>query len=1040
MCHVKRWAGRVAISTAVFASSGSLGFAQVSGAWIGPQDATWGTASNWTSNPLIPSAGGTAHFDAIVGQLRGPWLVVKAPVDIGRLEFGDIVNTTRITSDPGMLKLVGPAEVFTSRTTVNGGGQLDTDEGPFLIGVGGTAGLMKRGPGLLALRDNVYTGDTIVREGGISLWNDAGLGAAGGGRLILDGGVVSGPPGVSDFSVSHPIVLEGTGGTFSPWNRFTLAGTVSGAGAFNVRTVSGINGVFLTAANTYTGSTNIAGNIVLRGGGSILGTSGISLTSGLISLDSRTSTLAVNRIGDNAPITIHTGTLELLGSPTISINEQVGTISVTRFAGIRAASVSSTIAAVLTAEALVRAPNSFVAFSLGSFSNNSQIRFNKAPALTGGGGALGTPTVSIMPYARANLVLCTYDPAVGVRALNDAEFESSIGAAAPDRNLRLDAPAPLSAPLAVNSLHLRSGTLSASSGGGTVSITSGAIQLNNTAIATPLQFGGVEAIISGTGTISGAIDGNAGVTLAGPVTLSGTSAYTGQTTVVGSAITVLGDVIPGTPGPLGADASTVRIRHLSALQFGPSPATPGVPATFGRSVFFEGAEGGGNSVLAATAIGSVFAGAMQVDAFLSLGNATASFTISGKISGTGRLNTQNTGADVTITGDNDFAGHVDLYPGMLRAGSDTAFGTATIGFGVGTLAAANGPRTLSNHMVMMTDANVGAGPALTLTGPLEVSEYGPVLTVASGADVTFAGPITGAPGLNVRGDGTLRITNATSSLSSIFKTGLGRLTFGQHLRLANVNVNQGTLHVEANGTSFGASRVGMLTLAGGTTPTASFDLDDKDLITTSGSYAMLAAQIRAARNFGAWDHAGLTSVAAAGAPNHTATLGLLPGTDYLAVQGPGATFNGFAVAASDLLVKYTYYGDTDLNGIVNFDDYARTDNGFNSQGSGGAVDWFHGDFDYNGVINFDDYALIDLAFNTQSGTLRRAMSFLDGSDRSDAGMNQPALQFVLTHFNQFGEGYASSLLNAVPEPAQMGMILGIGAALLQFRRRSRKNP
>ena len=91
-----------------------------------------------------------------------------------------------------------------------------------------------------------------------------------------------------------------------------------------------------------------------------------------------------------------------------------------------------------------------------------------------------------------------------------------------------------------------------------------------------------------------------------------------------------------------------------------------------------------------------------------------------------------------------------------------------------------------------------------------------------------------------------------------------------------------------------------------------------------------------------------------------------------------------------MLVKYTYYGDTDLNGVVNFDDYSRTDNGFNT----GGTDWFHGDFDYNGVVNFDDYSLIDLAFNTQSGSLGLAIQYLDGSDRSSVESNTPALQRV----------------------------------------------
>ena len=56
-------------------------------------------------------------------------------------------------------------------------------------------------------------------------------------------------------------------------------------------------------------------------------------------------------------------------------------------------------------------------------------------------------------------------------------------------------------------------------------------------------------------------------------------------------------------------------------------------------------------------------------------------------------------------------------------------------------------------------------------------------------------------------------------------------------------------------------------------------------------------------------------------------------------------------------------GDADTNGVINFDDYARIDSGFNNQLTG----WSNGDFNYDGVVNFDDYALIDLAFNTRDG-------------------------------------------------------------------------
>jgi hypothetical protein len=95
-----------------------------------------------------------------------------------------------------------------------------------------------------------------------------------------------------------------------------------------------------------------------------------------------------------------------------------------------------------------------------------------------------------------------------------------------------------------------------------------------------------------------------------------------------------------------------------------------------------------------------------------------------------------------------------------------------------------------------------------------------------------------------------------------------------------------------------------------------------------------------------------------------------------------------------VLVKSTYDGDTDLNGVVDFDDYSRIDSGFNN----GGTDWFHGDFDYNGHVDFDDYSLIDHAFNTQGAALRS--------------------------------------LNSVPEPTSIGLC----AAMMLIARHRRRNP
>jgi exoribonuclease II len=159
----------------------------------------------------------------------------------------------------------------------------------------------------------------------------------------------------------------------------------------------------------------------------------------------------------------------------------------------------------------------------------------------------------------------------------------------------------------------------------------------------------------------------------------------------------------------------------------------------------------------------------------------------------------------------------------------------------------------------------------------------------------------------------------------------------------------------------------------------------------------------------------------------------MQGSDWRAIRGASALFAGQSVDDTSVLVRYTYYGDTDFNGKVNFDDYVRTDTGFNNHLSG----WVNGDFDLNGVINFDDYVLIDLAFNTQSGTLRRALSFLEGSNRSTAGMDDAALWRVQQHSQEFGSGYATHFLAALPEPTAWLSVASLLAVSSSRRRRPR---
>src|SRR5262249_24391441 len=116
-----------------------------------------------------------------------------------------------------------------------------------------------------------------------------------------------------------------------------------------------------------------------------------------------------------------------------------------------------------------------------------------------------------------------------------------------------------------------------------------------------------------------------------------------------------------------------------------------------------------------------------------------------------------------------------------------------------------------------------------------------------------------------------------------------------------------------------------------------------------------------------------------------------------------------------------------------FDDYVRIDGGYNAGLSG----WINGDFDLSGGTDFDDYVLIDLGFNSQNGTLRRAMNWTSGDDRSLASMNNPALQKLIEHESKFGLEYRQHFLAAAPEANCSFALLSVtGAAILKRSRRS----
>jgi FG-GAP-like repeat len=206
--------------------------------------------------------------------------------------------------------------------------------------------------------------------------------------------------------------------------------------------------------------------------------------------------------------------------------------------------------------------------------------------------------------------------------------------------------------------------------------------------------------------------------------------------------------------------------------------------------------------------------------------------------------------------------------------------------------------------------NVGTGDAVTLSG--DPGSGGGSVTVNVAGSLKFAAPAAGA-GINVLHISSLNVFAGASVAY-----------------LAPANHADRTLTI-----------AGAITIAAGGT----IDVGGNDLIIHNGTVSQIAKGI-------------LSSAATS-----NTTLGIELNDDGTTSHNPlTTTFDNQTVATTDVLVKYTYYGDADLNGSVTAADYIAIDNGINQNLTG----WNNGDFNYDGKINGDDYTLIDNAYNTQS--------------------------------------------------------------------------
>jgi autotransporter-associated beta strand protein len=330
------------------------------------------------------------------------------------------------------------------------------------------------------------------------------------------------------------------------------------------------------------------------------------------------------------------------------------------------------------------------------------------------------------------------------------------------------------------------------------------------------------------------------------------------------------------------------------------------------------------------------------------------FIASANLSFPSLVNTQvkNGGAKI------DTGNFAVTIPGALTnfAGTSTGGLTKT---GTGTL-------TLSG-------INTYSGNTIVSAGTLELNRTSPgnavaslVTDVANGATLRLAGTASGlSTNANVTNAGTLEITGTTQSVGNI--TGAGATTvsgagtsatptlIAKDIDQTSLTINNGAyVRLAASGST--PSVLTSLTLG----TTANLDISNNDVVVNNptpvaatSSLVAVAARVNAG-------FAGGAGIVTNTFTTNLETVGFAL-NDFLGFTN----FSGTTVNPDSVLLKYTYFGDSNLDGFVTDDDLGYFLAGYGTDVS--ANPWTFGDYNHDGFTTDDDLGFFLAAYGSTPG-------------------------------------------------------------------------
>jgi autotransporter-associated beta strand protein len=661
--------------------------------YLGGTTLNAGTLVAGSATFAFGGAGGTAGLLTINGGSLDASVAATITNAVSLGATLDFVGTANLTQNTGAITLTGSRAINVAANTLTLNGLIS----------GAGFGVTKSGAGKLILGGaNTFGGGLTLSAGTLVLANNAALGT---GTFTVNGGVVDASPAATitnavtlgaDLTFTGTANLtQGTGAIELGADRvitvngstLTLGGVIGGSSAGFTK--SGAGTLRVTAANTYSGATNLdAGTLVLASSFFALGGSGS--TAGLFTVNG-----GVLDTGSGGTTITNAVTLaaDLNFTGTGNLTQNTGAITLT---GSRSVSVGSTAA---------------VTFG-GDVSGDT---FSLTKTGTGGLhllGVVGTGTggvnVSAGTLRLAGINTYTGDTTLTAGTLIAGSATYAFGGSGST----------------AGSLNINGGTLDATVAatitnavnlGGNLLYTGTASLTQNTGAITLGAANRIIQISGSTVTLGGVIGGDAGIGIAkqgvGTLILSGVNTYTGGTTltqgplVLASATHALGGS-GGTAGTFTVNGGTVDASVNATITNA---------LTLGTDLVFTG-----------TANLTQTTGAITLGASRTISVGGSRLSLGGVIGGATFGIVKAGAGTLELAGVNTYTGNTTLSAGTLVAGSATfAFGGS--GSSAGTLGLTGGILDASVDATITNAITFGSN--LVFTGTANLTQNNGVINL-----------------------------------------------------------------------------------------------------------------------------------------------------------------------------------------------------------------------------------------------------------------------------------------------------------------------